>query len=88
MATITDLTGNQSTVVDNSPVQVGQDSNINVFEFGNLLLAGILPTVTGILKDIKESMGSSISVSDGNGSSVSSTSLSGSSVSIVDISGS
>jgi len=67
MATVTDLTGNQNTADDNKSVQVGEDSNINVFEFGNILLAGILPTITSLLKNIFDSFGSEVNETDSAG---------------------
>lgn len=67
MATVTDLTGSQNTADDNKSVQVGDDSNINVFEFGNLLLAGILPTLSSLLKSISDAIGSQLSASDSAG---------------------
>lgn len=71
MATVTDLTGNQNTTDDNKSVQIGEDSNINVFEFGNLILADILPTILWLINYISDMGGSSVSASDNAGSSIS-----------------
>ena len=64
MADITDLTGSEVTQSDETSVQVGEDSNINVFEFGNILLAGILPTLSSLLKSIIDGIGSQLSATD------------------------
>ena len=88
MATVTDLTGSSVTQVDETSVVVGEDSNINVCEFGNLLLAGILPTISSWLKNIADLTGSSLSASDKAGTSAPMTGQAGSSSSLVDISGS
>ena len=88
MATVTDLTGSSVSQADLTSVQVGKDSNINVYEFGNLLLAGILPTISSWLKNIADLTGSSLSASDKAGTSASMTDQAGSSSSLVDISGS
>lgn len=88
MATVTDITGSSITQVDLTSVQVGKDSNINVYEFGNVLLAGILPTISSWLKNISDFSGSSLSLSDQSGASLSMTDQAGSSNSLVDISGS
>lgn len=68
MADITDLTGNEVTQSDETSVQVGEDSNVNVFEFGNILLAGILPTLSSLLKSIADGIGSQLSATDESGS--------------------
>lgn len=70
MATVTDLTGNQNTADDNKSVQIADDSNINVFEFGNLILADILPTILWLINYIADMEGTAVSASDGAGSSV------------------
>jgi len=88
MATVTDLTGSEVTQVDETSTVVGEDSNINVYEFGNVLLAGILPTVSSWLKNIADSLGSSGTISDSAGSTTTLTDESGSSSSVVDMSGS
>ena len=71
MATVTDLTGNQNTATDDKSVQIADDSNINVFEFGNLILADILPSLLWLINYISDIGGSSVSASDSAGSSVS-----------------
>jgi hypothetical protein len=87
MATVTDLTGSSVSVVDSTSVVISEDSNVNVFEFGNLILADILPTLwfVNYTSDLK---GNSSSVVDQHGSSGSVTNSSGSLCSVVDISGS
>jgi hypothetical protein len=67
MATITDLTGSEVSQVDETSVQVGEDSNVNVFEFGNILLAGILPTLSSLLKSISDGIGNQLSATDKDG---------------------
>jgi hypothetical protein len=67
MATVTDLTGNENSQTDETSVQVGDDSNVNVYEFGNILLAGILPTLSSWLKDITDKIGNQLSATDKDG---------------------
>ena len=88
MATITDLTGSEVSQVDETSVQMGEDSNVNTCEFGNLLPAGILPTLSSWLKSITDWSGSSGTISDNSGSSLSLSDSEGTSGSVVDISGS
>lgn len=64
MATVTDLTGSSVSQADLTSVQVGKDSNINVYEFGNLLLAGILPRVSSWLKNLSDRRGAQLSATD------------------------
>jgi len=64
MATVTDLTGSSVSQADLTSVQVGKDSNINVYEFGNLLLAGILPRVSSWLKNLSDRIGAQLSATD------------------------
>ena len=64
MANTTDLTGSEVNQTDETSVQVGKDSNINVFEFGNTLLAGILPTLSSLLKRVTDGIGSQLSATD------------------------
>lgn len=72
MATVTDLSGNQNTETDNNnSVAIPEDSNVNVFEFGNLILADILPTILWLINYIADLGGSLLSATDGAGSSVS-----------------
>ena len=71
MATVTDLTGSQNTADDNKSVQIADDSNINVFEFGNLILADILPTILWLINYIADLEGTALSASDSAGNSVS-----------------
>ena len=67
MATITDLTGSEVTQSDETSVQVTDDSNVNVYEFGNILLAGILPAISSLLKRISDALGSELSATDKDG---------------------
>lgn len=71
MANVTDLTGSQNTAEDNKSVQIAQDSNVNVFEFGNLILADILPTLIWLINYIADLGGTAVSADDSAGSSVS-----------------
>lgn len=87
MATVTDLTGNQNTTDDNKSVQISEDSNINVFEFGNLILADILPTILWLINYISDLGGNSISTSDESGSSVSENDVSSNNSSTYDFAG-
>ena len=88
MATVTDLTGSSMSEQDLTSVQIYEDSNINVYEFGNLILADILPTLSWLKNFMSDSNGSSVSIGDSGGSSISLSDSSGSSVSLIDISGS
>jgi hypothetical protein len=67
MATVTDLTGNEVTTSENTSVQVGDDSNVNVYEFGNLILADILPTIIWLINYIADLSGSAVSETDKSG---------------------
>jgi hypothetical protein len=88
MATVTDQTGSLIEEAENTSVQVGDDSNINVYEFGNLILADILPTLLWLIKYISDLSGNLVSVSDIEKTSNSITDSTGTSMSIVDIVGS
>jgi hypothetical protein len=68
MATVTDLTGSSISEQDLTSVQIYEDSNINVYEFGNLILADILPTLSWLKNYIDDGMGSSVSLIDISGS--------------------
>jgi len=70
MATVTDLTGSSETLTDETSVSNGTDSNINVYEFGNLLLAGLLSAISGWGLGATEVVSGSISASDVVGGSV------------------
>ena len=70
MATVTDLTGNQDSLTDETSVSNGTDSNINVYEFGNLLLAGLLSAISGWGLGATEVISGSVSESDVAGGSV------------------
>ena len=88
MATVTDLTDSSISEQDLTSVRIYADSNINVYEFGNLILADILPTLSWLKNYIDDGRGSSVSIGDSSGSSISLSDSSGSSVSLIDISGS
>ena len=67
MATITDLYGNKIAEVDLGSVlteQEDNDSNINVYEFGNLILADILPHIIWLINSISDLYGDLVSVDD------------------------
>ena len=67
MTTITDLYGNKIAEVDLVSLEVveeSEDSNINVYEFGNLILADLLPTVVWLINFVSDLDGSSVSVDD------------------------
>lgn len=87
MATVTDLTKNTVSAVDNSSTQIPEDSNVNVYEFGNLILADILPTLASILNLVADYFGDLISATDVSGASISEEDSSGSSATIADLSG-
>jgi hypothetical protein len=84
VANITDLTGNVITQVDLTSVNIGEDSNINVFEFGNLILADILPTLLWFVGFLSDDLGSLVSEVDDYGSTLIEEDLYGSSVSLID----
>ncbi len=84
MANITDLTGNVITQADLTSVNVGEDSNINVFEFGNLILADILPTLLWFVGFLSDDLGSLVSEVDDYGSTLTEEDLYGSSISLID----
>lgn len=87
MATITDISGSSVTITDLGSV-LSNDSNINVFEFGCLLLADTFPVIISTASTTTDSAGSSVSESDIAGSSGTVSDIVGSSSSVVDISGS
>jgi hypothetical protein len=67
MATVSNLTGSEVTTTENTSVQVGDDSNINVFEFGNLILADIFPTIIWLINYLADLSGSAVSETDKSG---------------------
>jgi hypothetical protein len=87
MATITDLTGSDITASENTSVQVGEDSNVNVFEFGNLILADVFPTLVWLLNFVSDMFGELVTVTDSNGNSIDVSDLSDSQLSALDESG-
>jgi len=91
MATITDLYGNKITEVDLGSIlteQEDNDSNINVYEFGNLILADILPHIIWLVNSISDLYGDSVSATDLSEASVSATDIQEATVSVSDKSGS
>jgi hypothetical protein len=64
MATVTDLAGSEITQTDENSVQVGEDSNINVFEFGNLILADLFPSIIAWINYLADLSGIALSLSD------------------------
>lgn len=70
MATVTDNTGSEVSVSNSTSIQIGEDSNVNVFEFGNLILADILPTILWLINYVSDLGGSSVTETDSLGSSV------------------
>lgn len=70
MATVTDLSGSDNSINDNTSARVGADSNVNVFEFGNLILADILPTILWLINMLVDLDGTSVSGADCAGSTL------------------
>ena len=65
--TIADLTGDSTITTDEASVfmdDTPEDSNINVYEFGNLILADILPVVIWLINYIADLHGTSLDVTD------------------------
>jgi hypothetical protein len=65
--TITDLHGNKIAEVDSAMLEASEysdDSNINVFEFANVLLAGLLPTFVWVVSALSDLSGDEVSVTD------------------------
>lgn len=90
MAVVTDLYGNKITEVDSSMLtgsEFSDDSNINVFEFANVLLAGILPTLIWIVSTVADLTGDTASTTDTAGSSLSSSDTTGVGLTASDIAG-
>ena len=88
--TITDLYGNTIAEVDSSMMEASMysdDSNINVFEFANVLLAGLLPTFVWIASTLTDLTGDVISASDVPGSSITESDSTGVSLTADDILG-
>ena len=67
MANVTDLTGSQNTTDKDTSTKLPKDSNINVFEFGNLILADIFPALIALVNYIADLQGSSVNASDKSG---------------------
>ena len=61
--TITDSAGSSVSPIDEAVV-LFDDSNINVYEFGNVLLAGLLPSLLELMSQVADMQGSTISISD------------------------
>jgi hypothetical protein len=91
MATTTDLTKNTVSTTDQTSQDtsgmVHEDSNVNVFEFGNLLLAGLLPTIISVINFLADYDGSLVSASDITESTVSAEDESVATVSLSDSGG-
>lgn len=87
MATVTDLTKNSVTAADNSSTQIPEDSNLNVYEFGNLILADILPTLASILNLVADYFGDLVSATDISGDSLSEEDTTGTSLTTTDFAG-
>jgi hypothetical protein len=66
---------------------VGEDSNINVYEFGNLILADIFPTLVWLLNFVSDILGDLITVTDSNGNAVDASDLSDSQIDMLDTGG-
>ena len=84
MATVTDLTRSSVSEQDLTSVQIYDDSNINVYEFGNLILADILPTLLWFVGFLSDDLGSLVSEVDDYGSTLTEEDLYGSSISLID----
>jgi len=67
MATVTDLNGNQNSVSDNKTTDLPSDSNVNVFEFGNLILADIFPSLSWLINQISDAKGNELTAVDSSG---------------------
>jgi uncharacterized protein YuzB (UPF0349 family) len=64
VADVTDLTKNLVTADDQTSTQLPEDSNVNVFEFGNLILADILPALISLLNVVADYSGDLATVTD------------------------
>ena len=87
---VTDLYGNTIAEVDDSMLvgtEFSEDSNINVFEFANVLLAGLLPTLIWIASTLTDLSGDVVSASDVPGSSITESDSAGVSLTANDILG-
>jgi len=90
MAVVTDLYGNKIAEVDSSMLSGSEfpdDSNINVFEFANVLLAGILPILVWIVSTIADLSGDIVSATDTTGSFLTESDSAGVSLTANDIAG-
>ena len=88
MATVTDLYGTENSVGDYASVELPDDSNVNVFEFGNMILADILPSLLWVKDIVIDGIGTSNTATNSYGSIISMVDEVGSQSSIVDMSGS
>jgi hypothetical protein len=87
MATVTDLTSNSISQVDTTTLSQARDSNVNVYEFGNLILADILPTLILMVSTVSDYLGNLLSATDITESSVSVEDTTVTSLSLEDWSG-
>ena len=71
MATITDLNGNSIGEADLTRFGLPEDSNINVYEFGNLILADLLPILATLINAAVDIFGESLTVTDKSGNQLS-----------------
>ena len=88
--TVTDLYGNTIAEVDSSMLvgtEFSDDSNINVFEFANVLLAGLLPTFVWIASTLTDLTGDVVLATDTTGSSLTESDSAGISLTADDILG-
>ena len=87
---ITDYTGNQEDLEDISVLDAGTvntDSNINVYEFGNLILADLLPLIIALVNLVSDLRGNSVDATDLSGESLTITDSDGQLLAITDGSG-
>jgi hypothetical protein len=88
MATTEDLTGNQTLIKDTSSYGPGEDSNVNVYEFGNLILADLLPILIYFIGMVSDMSGSASSATDISESTISETDITEDVLTVTDRSGS
>ena len=88
MATVTDLTGSQITTTDNLVSQDTEGTNLNRFNFGELILNDIILTAKWLSAYVSGQDGSSLTISDDTGSNMTITDNTSASISVIDISGS
>jgi len=87
---ITDYTGNQEDLEDIGALETSganTDSNINVYEFGNLILADLLPMIVQLINLVSDLRGNSVDATDLTGESLTITDSDGQLLAIIDGSG-